>query len=127
MSWDRKVVADALVNLLGPATGVKVHDKPPETLNGPCLVVGRPQPVSYSAVALAIDEATVPLMVVSGIEAEDQVDALKNQARDAIAADPTLGGVVQLCYSSEERNWRNLTGAGGIQLLLVELILMIQM
>ena len=127
MSWDRAKVAQALVGLLGPATGVKVHDRPPETLNGPCLVVGRPQPVVYATAGLGVDEATLPVIVVSGVETEDQVESLKNTARQTILANPSLGGVVQACFPAEERNWRNLTGAGGVQLLLCELILTVQM
>lgn len=92
-----------------------------------CVVVGRPQPVSYATIAFSIDEATLPVMVVGGIETEDQIETLKSECRTAIAKDPSLGGVVQDCHASEERNWRNVTGAGGVQLLLVELILTIQM
>lgn len=127
MTWDRAAVADALVAVLGAATGVTVHRRPPETLNPMCVVVGRPQPVAYSTIAFSIDEATLPVMVVGGIETEDQIETLKNHCRTAIAADPSLGGVVQDCHASEERNWRNVTGAGGVQLLLVELILTVQM
>ena len=36
-------------------------------------------------------------------------------------------GSVKASWCYQERNWRNVTGAGGIQLLLVELILTIQM
>ena len=127
MTWDRTAVSTALVSLLGPATQVTVHGRPPETLNGPCLVVGRPQPVVYATAGLGVDEATLPVIVVSGVETEDQVEALKNTCRQTILANPSLGGVVQACYPAEERNWRNLTGAGGVQLLLVELILTVRM
>jgi hypothetical protein len=127
VSWDRAVVAGALVGVLGPATGVTVHDRPPETLNPMCVVIGRPQPVSYDTFALGVDEATLPVMVVGGAETEAQIDVLKNACRTAVMADPTLGGTVADATPTEERNWRNLTGAGGVQLLLVELILTIRM
>ena len=127
MSWDRAAVADALVDILGVATGVKVHDKPPETLNPMCVVVGRPQPVTYDQFAFGIDEATLPVMIVGGIETEGSVENLKNVCRVAVGEDPTLGGVAASATASEERNWRNVTGAGGVQLLLVELILTIRM
>jgi hypothetical protein len=128
VSWDRATVAAALVELVESATGgVKCHPLPPETLNGPCVVVMRPQPVVYATAGLGVDEATLPLAVVSGIEQEAAIDSLKQQVTKAILADPTLGGLVVNCWPSEERNWRNVTGAGGIQLLLVELILMIHM
>ena len=126
MTWDRAAVADALVATLA-VTGVKVHPRPPEVLNPMCVVVGRPQPVTYSAAAFSVDEATLPVMVVGGAETEDQIEDLKNLCRQAVAKDPQLGGTVQNAVASEERNWRNLTGAGGIQLLVVELILTVRM
>lgn len=128
MSWNRTPVAAALVSIIEAATGgVKCHASPPETLNGPCFVVMRPQPVVYATAGLGVDEATLPVAVVSGIEQESNIDDLKNQAIKAIGADQTLGGVVFACYPIEERNWRNVTGAGGTQLLLVELILTVHM
>jgi hypothetical protein len=127
VSWDRTKVAAALVTMFSDATGVKVHERPPETLNPMCVVIGRPQPVAYAVAALGIDDATLPVIVVGGVETEDQVETLKEQCRQAVLADWTLAGSVQSAYPTEERNWRNITGAGGIQLLTVELILQIQM
>lgn len=127
MSWDRARVSAALVEVLGPATGGTVHPAPPEVLNPMCVVVSRPQSVLFSTVAPSIDEATLPLVIVGGVETEDRIEALKRTCRDAILADPTLRGAVPNCYPSEERNWRNATGAGGVQLLMVELILTVQM
>jgi len=127
MSWDRAVVADALVGVLGPVTGVKVHSLPPEVLNPMCVVVGRPKPVAYDSFALSVDDATLPVLIVGGVETEEAVDDLKAACRQAIAANPTLSGQVTSAQCVEERNWRNVTGAGGIQLLLVELILQIRM
>jgi hypothetical protein len=129
MTWQRKVVTDYLVTLLTNATegAVKVHPFPPETINGPCIVVMRPQPSLYSTVAFGIDDTTLPLSVVSGAEQEDALDSIKAACRSAIEGDPTLGGNVQQCFATEERNWRNVTGAGGIQLLIVEMILTVYM
>lgn len=129
MSWDRATVSAALVSVLGPATGVTVHRSPPETLNPNCVVVSRPQTVAYSTIAPGIDEATLPLVIVGGVETEDRIEALKELCRATIRSDPTLGGAAPTlnAYPSEERNWRNVTGAGGIQLLLCELILTVQM
>ena len=127
MSWDRRVVADALVALLGPATGVKVHERPPETLNFPCLVIMRPTTVAYGAAGLGVDEIELPVAALHGLECEDLLDELKNTARAAILGDQGLGGAVKACWPNSERNWRNVTGAGGVQLLYVELILTIWM
>jgi hypothetical protein len=127
VTWDRAAVAGALVTTFGAVTPVKVHAAPPETLNPMCIVVGRPDSVSYNTIAFSIDQATLPVMVVGGLETEDQIEALKALCRQAVGADPTLGGTVQAATATEERNWRNVTGAGGIQLLLVELVLAVQM
>jgi hypothetical protein len=127
VSWNRSTVSAALVNMLGSATGVTVHPIPPEIVNPMCVVVSRPTTVAYSTVAPTVDEATLPLVIVGGLETEDRIETLKQACRTAIQADPTLGGKVPNCYPTEERNWRNVTGAGGIQLLLVELILIVQM
>jgi hypothetical protein len=127
VSWDRAAVAAALVDMLGPATGVTVHPIPPEIVNPMCVVVSRPQTVSYSTVAPGVDDATLSLIIVGGVETEDRVESLKTACRAAVLADPTLAGVVQAAWPAEERNWRNYTGAGGIQLLQVELILTVQM
>jgi hypothetical protein len=120
---------DALLALLGAATagdGVTVHERPPETLNPPAVVIHRPT-VTYGVAGFGVDEASLPLVIVGGIESEAALDALKETCRQAILADPSLGGSVQSGYPSEERNWRNYTGAGGIQILQVELVLTIQM
>jgi hypothetical protein len=127
MIWDRHAVSAALVARLGPATGVKIHPIPPELLNPPCVVVSRPQPVMYDTFAFGVDDATLPVLIVGGIETEDAIEQTKTACRTAIMNDSTLGGTVKACTPAEERNWRNLTGAGGIQLLVVELILQIQM
>ena len=127
MTWNRTPVATALVNLLGPATGLVVHPSPPELLNGPCVVVSRPQPVVCSSVAPTIDEITLPVVVVGGVEQEAAMETILGQCRAAVMGDSTLQGSVQIAWPAEIRNWRNLTGAGGIQLLLAELILTIHM
>jgi len=126
MSWDRAKVAEALEATLEPLS-VKVHLRPPEVLNPMCVVVSRPMTVTYATFAFGIDEATLPLIIVGGVETEDAIESIKGEARTLIAADPTLAGTVASAVCSEERNWRNVTGAGGVQLLLVELVLTIEM
>ena len=126
--WDRAGCAAALAATLGPVLPtVTIHQKPPEIVNPFCVVVSRPAPVSYATAGLGVDEATLPLIIVGGVETEDTVEQIKNTAKTAIDANFTLGGKVQAAWVTEERNWRNLTGAGGIQLLLVELVVMVQM
>ena len=83
--------------------------------------------MACSAVAPTIDEITLPLVIAGGIEQEEALEGFITQCRTAILADSTLQGSVQVAWPAEIRNWRNLTGAGGIQLLLAELILTIRM
>jgi hypothetical protein len=128
MTWDRKTAATALVRTFTTALGgVRVHELMPEIINPPCVVVGRAQQVTYSTVGMGIDEATLTITIAGGIETEDAVDAIKNTCRQALDADPTLGGGALSAVAEEERNWRNVTGAGGIQLLLVDLAVIVRM
>jgi hypothetical protein len=128
VSWDRTKCADALVPILQSANPtVKVLDHPPETVTPPFIEVHRPTLVTYSDAGFGVDTAELPVLIGSGVETEDIIEAMKTACRSAILADQTLGGVVAQCHPSEERNWRNQTGAGGIQLLTVELILTVQM
>jgi hypothetical protein len=128
MTWHRQTCADALVTVLGAANpGVQIHDSPPNTLNPMCVVVMRPQVVMYATAAFGIDEATLPVAIVGGTEGEDLIDAIRDACRKAVDNDPTLGGAVASAYCEQERNWRNVTGAGGVQLLYVELVLLVRM
>jgi hypothetical protein len=128
VSWNRQIAATALAKVLTASTNVEVFTTSPETLNPLCIVIGRPAQVSYSAVAMGlIDMAELPVTIVGGIETEDQVEALKEQCRTSIQADPTLGGAVPNAYPTGERAWRNMTGAGGIQLLMVDLVIQVDM
>ena len=106
---------------------VRVFDHATETVNPPFITIHRPTVVTYANAGFGVDTAELPVLIGSGVETEDIIEAMKTACRSAILADQTLGGVVAQCHPSEERNWRNQTGAGGIQLLTVELILTVQM
>jgi hypothetical protein len=128
VTWDRAPVAAALVEVLTAATAglVTIHPKPPNTVNAPAVVVSRVESVAYSAAALGIDAVVLPVVIAGGADQDDAVDQLKATVRAAIAADWMLGGIVQSCVATEERNWR-LVNSAGIDLLAVDLILTIQM
>ena len=94
MTWDRTKVADALVSMLGAATGVKVHERPPETLNPLCVVVGRPQPVAYAVAALGIDDATLSAALAAYQANGNPVQwrARPYSSRAPTAANPWISG-----------------------------------
>jgi hypothetical protein len=130
MPWNRAPVTDALAAMLDAATptNVQIHDAPVETVNPMCVVIGRPTQVTYASMAIGgIDDTELPISIVGGIETEDEMDGIIQNCRQAILADPTLKGTVANGYPTGERNWRNYTGAGGIQLLTVDLVIQIQM
>jgi hypothetical protein len=128
MSWDRAKVATALRALFAGANpAVHVHDHPPEIVNPPFVEVHRPVTVTYSDAGFGLDTAELPVLIGSGLESEDQIETIKNACRSALMGNPSLGGIVAEAHATGERNWRNQTGAGGIQLLTVELIVEVRM
>jgi len=126
VSWDREKVSRALVDLLGPAAGVKVHQYPMRVVNPPSITVSDPS-VSKNTGGYGIDVAAVPLVVVCGYEDTTGAIALTEAIFGALGPTGNLGGVVLECHPTEERNWRNFTGAGGIQLLLVDVMVEVKM
>jgi hypothetical protein len=130
MTWARRPVAAALTSMIGSATAgtVFVHPHFPETVNPPAVVVGRVLPgARYAEAGFGIDTVELGVYVVGGFDSDDDIDDLRNTVRQAIGADSTLKGTVQVAYPSGENGWRNFTGAGGVQLLNVELVVTIQM
>jgi hypothetical protein len=128
VSWDRAKVAAALVEAFEAAVpNVYVHGHPPETVNPPFVEVHRPTIVTYSDAGFGVDTAELVVLIGGGLESEDQIESIKTACRGALLADPALGGVVAECHPASERNWRNQTGAGGIQLLTVELVVEVRM
>ena len=127
MSWSRAAAAEAVAHAIGVACGetVTVFAKPPQTLNPPAIVVGRPVEVRYSDFALAVDDAELPVVCVGAADGDDTVDQLVALVRSSFP-DPTLGGAVASCTTSLERNWRNVNIAG-IDLLQAEVVLAIRM
>jgi hypothetical protein len=127
MSWNRATAAAALTAALQTAAGETafVFERPPNTVNPPAIVIGRPTQVLYGTAALGIDEATLPVLCVGPLDGEDIVDGLIQTVRAAVA-DHNLGGTVQHVYPEAERNWHNLNVAGA-DLLQAEVTLIIQM
>ena len=129
MTWDRTKCVDALVPVLAAANpNVNVLDHPPMTVTPPFIEVHRPTLVTYANAGFGVDTAELPILIGSGLEQEDAIEAMKNACRSALLANPTLGGAVAGCHPAQERNWRNQpAGAGGIQLLTVELVVEVLM
>jgi hypothetical protein len=127
MTWNRQTAAAAITSALQVTLGetVWVYSKPPGTVNPPAVIVGRPTEVRYSIPAFSIDEATLPVTCVGPVDGDDVVDQLAAQVR-ASFPDPTLGGVVQACWPTDERAWRQASIAG-VDVLLADVNLTIQM
>jgi hypothetical protein len=127
--WTRAVVADALATLVASFAGeagvaATVFAKPPGTLNPPAIVVGRPRMVRYGTAALSIDEVELPVACIGALDGDDVVDTLAGVVRDAVRADPTVGGTVQVAYPYEQAQWRAVNVAGA-DLLAADVVLMI--
>ena len=106
---------------------VRVFDHATETVNPPFITIHRPTVVTYANAGFGVDTAELPVLIGSGVETEDLIETMKTACRSALIANQNLGGVVAEIHASGERNWRNQTGAGGIQLLTVELVLEVRM
>jgi hypothetical protein len=128
MSWSRSDVALAVVAQLQTVVGETtfVFAKPPQTINPPALIVGRPLEVRYSTSGLAVDQALLPITCVGPADGEEMVDDLITAIRQAFPPGSNLGGLVQVIYPDSERGWRNLNLAG-VDLLLADVSLTINM
>jgi hypothetical protein len=133
MTWRRATFAQALAATLqaaaddyGEAPPPSVFALPPETLNAPALVVGRPAEVLYGTGGLGVDVATVPVICLAAMGGEDVVDALIAFVRGVLGDDPTVGGVAQIAYAPSERNWRAVR-IGGADMLAADVSLTVQM
>jgi len=127
VTWNRTAATAAIVAAVAAALGetVFVYSRPPQTINPPAVVVGRPDEVLYAMSAFGVDEASLPVLCVGPADGEDVVDSLLADVRAGLA-DPMLGGAVQSCVPALQRNWRNMTVAG-IDILQAELVLTIRM
>ena len=131
MSWDRPTAAAALVEVLSGATAAltpppSCFTSPPSSFNPPALVVYLPTIVTKHIPAFGIDRIQLVVLVAAGTSEADLVDQLLGLATDAIQADKSLGGAVQLCNPDEWRNWRILTVAGA-DLMAADLALTLHM
>jgi hypothetical protein len=130
MTWDRSVAAPALAQALTDAATASgelatAFANPPTTLNPPALVVAYPISVRFAATAFSIDEVQLPVICFGQIDGPDVVSRLVTFCREAVF-DTQLGGAVQTCYATEERNWRPVNVAG-TDLLTAEVVFTIQM
>lgn len=129
MSWSRADCAAALAAAIQAeiGTSVFVFPKPPQTINPPAVIIGRPNQVRFTTFAFGIDEADLPVYCVGPADGDDVVDSLITSVRAVVSGpDLTLGGVVQCIGDASEQGWRNFNIAG-IDVLQAELQLTIQM
>lgn len=129
MSFNRATVAPALANVLDEARAegdtFSVFSAPPESLNAPALVVGRPIEVRYGVFAMNVDEAELPVICIGQfLSGEDVVSGLIAFVRRTVQANNTLGGAVPSCVATLERSWRAIR-VGGTDLLAADVVLTI--
>jgi hypothetical protein len=122
MGWDRTAVSAALAEVLAAIDPtVSVFASAPETFNAPAYVVAYPRLVLYANPTFGTDTATVPVMVGVGHLEADRADAMLADAKAAIEADVSLGGVVQTVRVTEQSGWRRLNVAGA-EILAADLV-----
>lgn len=131
MTWRRSLVAPALADMLKAAQGetdtASIFSAPPETLNPPAIVVGRPIETRFSTFALGIDETDLPVVCVGPFYAgEDIVDGLISFVCAAVLADRTINGTVPSCTAASSRNWRGVR-IGGADMLAADVVLTVTM
>lgn len=128
MSWSRSVAAPAIAQALQVVVGesVFVFEKPPQTVNPPALIVGRPTEVRFAQPAFGVDAVVLPITCVGPADGEDYVDYLITSVRQAFPSPTNLNGAVGVVYADSEQNWRNVNLAG-VDLLLADVLLAIQM
>jgi hypothetical protein len=140
VTWSRRACAEALAFVLEAAatppvlfetealvpSQITVFEQPPSSINPPALVIARPIEVRYGTAALSIDDAELPIVCCGPVTDDDTLDDLIAFVRQTLAQDPTLGAVVQSCTPELERSWRPARVAG-VDLLVVDLVLRIQM
>ena len=118
MSWDRTSATQALAaaieaNLTALADTASVFDTPPATLNASAIVIGRITEVRYSDAIIGIDTAELPVSAVAGLGDDARVTELLSIIRSSVPpGNATLGGAVQICVATAERNWRHMNIAG---------------
>ena len=129
MSWQRAKVAAALADVLGAAQTAEdtasIFAAPPETLNAPAIVVGRPIEVLYGTAGMSVDTATLPVVCLGASTGDDVVDGLISFVRQAIDANVTLDGAVPSCTVTSERNWRAVR-IGGADMLAADVVVTVQ-
>lgn len=130
MGWNRADVADAICTTLDTAAegSVATFPDPPPSFNVPAYIVAWPTNVSYNAPVYGVDLATLPLIVAVAENQSGYLDTLLDLARQALANDPTLGGLlsVGVLIVTDQRNWRVLADVAGSRFLAAELILEIR-
>jgi hypothetical protein len=131
VSWRRSLVAPALADMLKAAQTetdtASIFAAPPETLNPPAIVVGRPIEVRYSVFAFGIDETDLPIVCVGPFYAgEDIVDGLVAFVCGAVMGDRSINGTVASCTASSSRNWRGVR-IGGADMLAADVVLTVTM
>ena len=132
MTWSRSPVAAALAQLLTSALDqsdecdAQVYEAPPFSLNADSIVIGRATEVRYSVQGFALDEVTLPITCVGGMDQDDTVAALIELVRSTVHASINLDGACSEIHAVGERGWRHVN-VSGADLLAAEITLQVLM
>jgi hypothetical protein len=89
-------------------------------------VIGRPTEVRYSVQGFSLDEVTLPVSCVGGMDRDADVAALIELVRSTVDASINLDGACSEIHAVGERGWRHVNVAGA-DLLAAEITLQVLM
>jgi hypothetical protein len=125
--WNRAGVAKAIAALLADLDeSVTVFDAPPSTLNPPAYVVRYPSVVDYDVPTFGVDLGTLPVEAIVAPGEFDRLDAMLDDARQALSDDDNLGGAVVTQSPRSQSGWR-MFNVAGVDVMAAQLILEIRM
>jgi hypothetical protein len=123
VTYDASTVCPAIAAKLAAIDPtVSVFDTPPSTLNAPAYVVSYERRVDFDQAAFAVDRVEQLVLAVAGLGERYRVNTMLNQAKTALAADQTLGGIVGSLKVTTAEHYHQL-GIGGADFLAADLIL----
>jgi hypothetical protein len=124
-------IRDGLKTALQSVTGLRAFDTIPDAIAPPAAIVGGPERIQWDLTfRRASDRYTIPVRIYVGRASErtaqDKLDGYlagegSGSIKEAIEADPTLGGAVETVRVTEARGY-GIYPIGGVDYLGVEFL-----